>query len=49
MPEPRKGETLGEFVSKYMGSSHARKRFPKAKQRAAVAYSEGREARLKKG
>ncbi len=49
MPEPRKGETLGEFVSKYMGSSHARKRFPKAKQRAAVAYSEGREAKLKKG
>jgi len=48
MPEPHKGETLGAFVSKYMGSKEARKRFPKKSQRAAVAYSEGREAKLKK-
>lgn len=48
MPDPVKGERLGAFVSKYMGSKEARKRFPKAKQRAAVAYSEAREAKLKK-
>ena len=47
MPAPHKGETLGEFVSKYMGSKHARKKFKNAKQRAAVAYSEGRAAKLK--
>lgn len=40
MPEPRKGESLSSFVSKYMGSEHARKKFPDQKQRAAVAYSE---------
>jgi hypothetical protein len=48
MPEPHKGETLSSFVSKYMGSKHARKKFPSQKQRAAVAYSEGRAAKLKK-
>jgi len=48
MPEPQKGETLSEFVGKYMSSKHAQKRFPKRSQRAAVAYSEGREAKLKK-
>lgn len=48
MPEPHKGESLGNFVSKYMGSKEARKHFPKAKQRAAVAYSEARRAKLKK-
>jgi len=48
MPEPAKGESLGKFVSRYMGSKTARKHFPKAKQRAAVAYSEAREAKLKK-
>ena len=48
MPEPRKGETLGEFVGKYMSSKESRKRFPKKSQRAAVAYSEGERAKLKK-
>jgi len=48
MPEPRKGESLGKFVASYMGSKRARKDFPEAKQRAAVAYSEGRKAKLKK-
>lgn len=47
MPEPYKGEKLSSFVSKYMGSKHARKKFPKKSQRAAVAYSEGRAAKLK--
>lgn len=48
MPEPQKGESLSGFVSKYMSSKHARKKFPKRAQRAAVAYSEGRAAHLKK-
>jgi hypothetical protein len=48
MPAPTKGESLSSFVSKYMSSKEARKRFPKRSQRAAVAYSEGREAKLKK-
>lgn len=40
MPDPKKGEPLNEFVSRYMGSKEARKSFPKQSQRAAVAYSE---------
>lgn len=40
MPEPHKGESLSNFVGRYMGSKEARKSFPKQKQRAAVAYSE---------
>lgn len=48
MPSPHAGESLGKFVSKYMSSGEARKHFPKAKQRAAVAYSEARRAKLKK-
>jgi hypothetical protein len=42
MPEPKKGESLNDFMGKFMGSSEARKSFPKKKQRAAVAYSEFR-------
>lgn len=48
MPSPAKGESLSGFVSKYMGSSEARKSFPKRAQRAAVAYSEYREAKKRK-
>lgn len=48
MPDPHKGEKLSTFVSRYMGSKKARKHFPKKSQRAAVAYSEAREAKLKK-
>lgn len=48
MPEPHKGEKLGEFVSKYMKSKESRRKFPKRSQRAAVAYSEGEKAKLKK-
>ena len=48
MPEPHKGEKLSTFVGRYMGSKHARKKFKSQKQRAAVAYSEGRGAGLKK-
>ena len=45
MPEPQKGEPLNKFVSRYMGSKRAGKDFPNSKQRAAVAYSEYREAK----
>lgn len=40
MPEPRKSESLSNFVGRFMGSKEAQKSFPKQKQRAAVAYSE---------
>ena len=39
MPEPTKGESLSDFVAKYMKSGESRKSFPKQSQRAAVAYS----------
>lgn len=48
MPEPAKGEKLNTFVSRYMGSEHARESFPNQKQRAAVAYSEYRRKKKKK-
>jgi hypothetical protein len=47
MPEPTKGESLSDFVGKYMGSKEARKSFPKQSQRAAVAYSEFRSKKKK--
>lgn len=47
MPEPQKGEKLSHFMGRYMSSSHARKKFPKKSQRAAVAYSEYREKKRK--
>ena len=47
MPEPSRGETLGAFVSRYIGSKEAKRSFPKKKQREAVAYSEGEKAKLK--
>lgn len=39
MPQPQKGEKLGHFLSKFMGSSESRESFPDQKQRAAVAYN----------
>jgi len=48
MPRPKKGESRSSFVSRYMGSSHAKKKFPSQKQRAAVAYSEWRSKGKKK-
>jgi hypothetical protein len=40
MPKPNKNESEEEFVSRYMDSQEAKKKFPDAKQRAAVAHSE---------
>jgi hypothetical protein len=48
MPEPHKGEALGTFVQKWITSKEARAKFPKKTQREAIAYSEGRKAKLKK-
>lgn len=48
MPEPNKGERLATFVARFMRSKEARKSFPTQAQRAAVAYSEAREAKLKR-
>jgi hypothetical protein len=47
MPDKHKGEKLSHFVNRYMSSPKARKDFPNAKQRAAVAYSEGGERKRK--
>jgi hypothetical protein len=48
MPTPRSGEKLGDFVSKWITSKEAKKKFPKKTQREAIAYSEGAKAKLKK-
>jgi hypothetical protein len=40
MPSPERKESQKEFVARYMASREARRDFPDAKQRAAVAYSE---------
>ena len=48
MPQPQKGESLSNFVGKYVSSKEATKSFPKKKQRLAIAYSEARKAKLKK-
>lgn len=42
MPTPEKGEKLSDFMHRYMGSKEAKKSFPNAKQRIAVAESEYR-------
>jgi len=39
MPTPSRTEAESAFISRYMGSGEAKKSFPDAKQRAAVAYS----------
>ena len=48
MPNPHAGESLSNYVHKFMGSKEAEKSFPKQKQRAAVAYSKFREAKKHK-
>ena len=40
MPKPNKGESEADFVARYMEDATAKKDFPNAKQRLAVAYSE---------
>jgi hypothetical protein len=39
MPVPKKNESKSDFVARYVGSSEAKKTFPSAKQRVAVANS----------
>jgi hypothetical protein len=43
MPDPKRKETLASFLTRYMRSGEARKDFPDAKQRYAVANSVYRE------
>jgi hypothetical protein len=40
MPKPNKGESEKDFIARYMSDETAKKDFPDAKQRLAVAYSE---------
>lgn len=44
LPKPRKGQTTARFVSSFMHSSQAKRDFPNARQRVAVAYSQARAA-----
>lgn len=46
MPKPHKGESLSEYVHEFMGDKRDQK-WPR-KQRAAIAYSEYREAKKKR-
>jgi hypothetical protein len=46
MPKPEAGESLGTYVSKFMGAKRDQK-WPQ-KQRAAIAYSEWRHRKKKK-
>jgi hypothetical protein len=46
MPKPESGESLRDYISKFMGAKKDQK-WPQ-KQRAAIAYSEYREAKKKK-
>jgi hypothetical protein len=48
MPHPTKGETMGHFLGRFMGSGEARSDFKDPKQRAAVAYSMYRKRKRKK-
>jgi hypothetical protein len=44
IPNPRKSEKQGEFVSRCMGDETMNKEFPDQKQRAAVCYSQFKKA-----
>jgi len=46
VPEPVKGESLRDYVSRFMGAKRDQK-WPQ-KQRAAIAYSEFRAAKKRK-
>jgi hypothetical protein len=43
MPQRTKGESLSEFIGRFVGSKRERKKFPDVKQRLAVGYAESRE------
>jgi hypothetical protein len=47
MPHKAPGESLSAYMDKFMSDAADRKKWPKAKQRAAVGYSEAREAKKK--
>lgn len=42
MPEPRKGESRDEFISRCMGSEESRNSFPDQDQRAAFCHEQWR-------
>jgi hypothetical protein len=43
MPKRTPGESLNEFLGKFMKSKHDKKKWPKRKQRLAVGFAEARE------
>ena len=48
MPKPAAHESLSGYIGRFMGDKHDEEKWPKKKQRAAVAISEYREAKKKK-
>lgn len=48
MPEPKKGEKQGSYISRYVKSKRAQRDFPSLKQRLAVAYSEHERSHARK-
>jgi hypothetical protein len=47
-PKPEKGESLSKYMGEFMSDKHDRAKWKNPKQRAAVAYSEMREAKRKR-
>ncbi len=48
LPNPSKGETQSDFVSRFMSNDQMKKDYPESKQRLAVAYSQWRRRNSKK-
>ena len=48
MPEKRPGESLSNFIGRFVSSKREKKAFPKLSQRLAVGYSEARQAAAKR-
>ena len=48
MPRPKPKEGENQFVSRYMASAHARKKYPQESQRARVAHEIWRNRHKKK-
>ncbi len=48
MPRPEKGESLGDYMGRFLGSSEAKKDFKSRKQRIAVGLNMFRQRKKKK-
>ena len=48
VPQPKKGETQDEFITRFMGNETMKRDYPDQKQRLAIAYSTWRRKKLSK-